>query len=250
MVKLIEWFGVGWGVLTALSIGFVVLLAWRTHPRAAASQSAVLRSAVPQAAVPQAAVPQSAVSQSSVPPPGAVKPAATAPLHGDLRPLTFEARELDLGAEVAGALAQFRDIAQRHHVELQITAQPRLAVWADPGALRQMLARMLTQAVERTPGTAVLLSAGWHGGRVQVTVTDDGPAGDHAALVGRLREVEQFAALQGGTLEIECWKLRGNRVVLRMPGKAAPDTLATDDDVPDGPAVARGTPWTGVVGAA
>jgi hypothetical protein len=240
MVKLIEWFGLGWGALTALSIGFVVLLAWRTHPRTAASQSAIAQPAVPQSAVPQSGVPQSV----------AVKPAATMPLHGDLRPLTFEARELDVGAEVAGALAQFRDVAQRHHVELQITAQPRLSVWADPGALRQMLARMLAQAVERTPGSAVLLSAGWHGGRVQVTVTDDGPAGDHAALVGRLREVEQFAALQGGTLEIECWKLRGNRVVLRMPGKVVPDALATDDDTPDEPAAARGTPWTGVVGAA
>ena len=230
MIKLIEWFGIGWGVLTALSIGFVVLLAWRTHPRVAASQSVVRQSAVPQSV--------------------AAKSAAPVPLHGDLRPVTFESQELDVGAEVAGALAQFRDIAQRHHVELQITAQPRLSVWADPGALRQMLARMLAQAVERTPGTAVLLSAGWHGGRVQVTVTDDGPAGDHAALVGRLREVEQFAALQGGTLEIECWKLRGNRVVLRMPGKAAPDTLATDDDAPDEPGAVRGTPWTGVVGAA
>jgi hypothetical protein len=230
MIKLIEWFGIGWGVLTALSIGFVVLLAWRTHPRVAASQSVVRQSAVPQSVT--------------------AKPAATLPLHGDLRPVTFESQELDVGAEVAGALAQFRDIAQRHHVELQITAQPRLSVWADPGALRQMLARMLAQAVERTPGTAVLLSAGWHGGRVQVTVTDDGPAGDHAALVGRLREVEQFAALQNGTLEIECWKLRGNRVVLRMPGKAAPEALATDDDASDEPAAARGTPWTGVMGAA
>jgi len=229
MAKFIEWFGVGWGALTALSIGFVVLLAWRTHPRAAVSQSVVRQSVVPQSV--------------------AANPAAPVPLHVDLHPATFEARELDVGAEVAGAFAQFRNVAQRHHVELQITAQPRLAVWADPGALRQMLARMLAQAVERAPGSAVLLSAGWHGGRVQVTVTDDGPAGDHAALVGSLREVEQFAALQGGTLEIECWKQRGNRVVPRMPGKAAPDVLSTDDDAPDEPATAGGNPWTGVVGA-
>jgi hypothetical protein len=235
MARLLEWFGVGWGVLTALSIGFVVLLARRSDQRAAASQSGVT---------------QSGVTQSGVTQSGAVKAAEPMPMHGDLRPVTFEAQELDVGAEVAGALAQLRNIAQRHHVELQITAQPRLAVWADPGALRQMLARMLAQAVERTPGTAVLLSAGWHGGRIQVTVTDDGPAGDHAALVGRLREVEQFAALQGGTLEIECWKLRGNRVVLRMPGKSAPDALSTDDDAPDEPDTARRTPWTGVVGAA
>lgn len=149
---------------------------------------------------------------------------------------------------MTAALTQFRYLAHRQRVELHIAVQPRLAVWADPGALRQMLASMLAQAVERAADSAVLLSAGWHGGRVQVTVTDDGPTGDHAALVGRLREVEQCAALQGGTLEIECWKLRGNRVVLRMPGKAAPETLSADDEVADAPA-ARDTLWTGVVGA-
>ncbi len=108
-----------------------------------------------------------------------------------------------------------------------------------------MLGQMLAQAIERAAGSAVLISAGWHGGRVQVTVTDDAPAGDHAALVGRLREVEQFAALQGGTLEIECWKARGNRVVLRMPGKVAPDALANDEGAAD----VRDSAWTGVAGA-
>ena len=139
MVKLIEWFGVGWGVLTALSIGFVVLLAWRTHPRAAASQSAVLRSAVPQAAVPQ-----SAVSQSSVPPPGAVKPAATAPLHGDLRPLTFEARELDLGAEVASIARdlQRQDPGRR----VRFTVQQPAWVLGDHALIRMVLTDLLANA--------------------------------------------------------------------------------------------------------
>lgn len=218
MARLLEWIELGWGALTVLAIGFLALLARRSHQRAGAFQPAVAESAAP------------------------------APSHGDLRSFTFGSRELDVDHEVTAALTQFGSLAQRQGVELHIAVQPRLAVWADPGALRQMLASMLAQAVERAADSAVLLSAGWHGGRVQMTVTDDGPAGDHAALVGRLREVEQCAALQGGTLEIECWKLRGNRVVLRMPGKAAPETFSVGDDAADAPGT-HDTPWTGVVGA-
>jgi hypothetical protein len=224
MAKLLEWFGLGWGVLTAVAIGFVALLAWRTHQRAVVVQSAVVRPAAP------------------VLPPG------------DLRPAAFESRELGVDHEISTTLAEVQDMAHRHRVELQIAVQPHLAVWADPGVLRRMLAGMLTQAVERAEGGAVLLSASWHGGRVQMTVTDDRPAGDHAVLVGKLREVEQCAALQGGTLEIECWKLRGNRVVLRMPGKLMPDRpAADDDDISDAPVAgvsdARDTAWTGAAGA-
>jgi len=186
-----ELFGLGWGALTALTISFVALLAWRTHQHAA------------------------------IVPVAAAKPAAPLLPQDDLRPAAFESRELGVGQEISATLAEFQDVAHRHRVELQIAVQPELAVWADPGALRRMLTGMVTQAVERAEGSAVLLSASWHGGRVQMTVTDDRPDGDHAALVGRLREVEQYAALQGGTLEIECWKLRGTRVVLRMPGKVS-----------------------------
>jgi len=81
-----------------------------------------------------------------------------------------------------------------------------------------------------------------------VTVMDDGPAGDQATLLGLLREVAQCAALQGGTFEIECRKLSGSRVVLRMPGTGAPDAMSTDDEVPD-EAPVRDAPRTRVVGA-
>ncbi len=218
MARWIEWFGIGWGALTALSIGFMALLAWRTRQHAATVE---------------------------VTP---AKPAAPLLPQDDLCPAAFESRELGVDKEISATLAELQDVAHRHRVELQIAVQPELAVWADPGVLRRMLSGMVTQAVERANGSAVLLSAGWHGGRVQMTVTDDRPGGDHAALVGRLREVEQYAALQGGTLEIECWKLRGTRVVLRMPGKVLSDPLAADDDVPDASA-AHDTAWTGVAGA-
>jgi hypothetical protein len=134
-----------------------------------------------------------------------------------------------------------------------VAVQPQLTVWADPCALQQMLAGMLAPAMERAAGGAVLLSAGWHGGRVQVVVMDDGPTGDHAALAGRLRHVEQCAALQGGTLEIECRLPRGNRVVLRIPCTGTPADLvledqALEDEAFEEPTV-RGAPWTRTEGA-
>ena len=111
-----------------------------------------------------------------------------------------------------------------------------------------MLLGILSQAIERAAGSALLVSASWHGGRMQLTVMDDGPAGNPAALMGRLREVEQCAALQGGTLEMECRPLRGNKVVLRMPGTGAPEELLADDYVVD-ELIADDDPPTGMLGA-
>ena len=218
MANSVEWLGAGWGLLTGLSIGFLALLGWRARQRAARAKSA---SASPTRVVPQ---------------------------HDDMRLMTFESRELDVAHEVAGALAQLQEVAHRHQVELQVTVQPKLAIWADPCALRQMLVKLLLQAMARAEGGAVLVSAGWHGGRVQMIVMDDGPAADHATLIGLLREVAQYTALQGGTLEIECRKLTGTRVVLRMPGAGAQDAMSPDDEVADESAE-RDAPWTGVVGA-
>ncbi len=211
--------GVGWVALTGLSVGFLALLGRRTRQRDAVSWSAA--SAVPVQPVPR---------------------------HGEIRLMTFEARELDVAHEVAGALGQLQAMAHRHQAELQVAVQPKLTMWADPSALQQMLVGLLSQAIARAAGGAVLVSAGWHGGRVQVTVVDDGPAADHATLLGLLREVEQGAALQGGTFEIDCRKGSGTRVVLRMPGTGAQDAMSADDEASDELPV-RDAPWTEALGA-
>ena len=139
-------------------------------------------------------------------------------------------------------------MAARNQVETQVAVQQNLAVWADPCALQQMLLGILSQAIDRAEGSSMLVSASWHGGRTQVSVLDDGPAGDPALLVSRLRDVEQCAALQGGTLEVECRPLRGNKVVLRMPGAGVPEAPSAEDDVLD-EATADGEPTTGMLSA-
>jgi hypothetical protein len=211
--------GVGWGALTGLSFAFMGLLAWRARQHAAAAASAIANSAAP------------------------IRPIANAGL------VTFDSQSLTVEHEVAGALSQLQDIVQRRQVELTVAVQPMLTLWANSCALQQIFVGVLVQAIERAQGGAVLLSAGWHGGRVQLTIMDDGPASDRAALIGRLRDVAQYVALQGGTLEVECRPPRGNRVVLRLPGTGAAEVLATEEDLPEQPTV-RDAPWTGVMGAA
>jgi hypothetical protein len=218
MANSVEWIGAAWGVLTGLSIGFLVLLGWRARQRADMARSA------PTA------------------------PAQKLPRHTDVALMTFESRELDVEQEVSAVLAEFEATARHHRVDVQVAVQPKLMMWADPCALRQMLLGVLTQTIERAEGGAALVSASWHGGRVQLTVMDDGPAGDHATLIGQLREVEQCAALQGGTLEVQCRKLSGNSVVIRMPGTGDPGAVPSHDEEL-GETPARGTRWTGAIGA-
>lgn len=223
MVNALGLLDAGWGALialTAIGLGFLV---WRVRRWAVADRSAA-----------------------------AYGTGLFAPYH-EASLATFASRELDVAQEIADAVGRLRAAARRQHIEVQVAVQPQLTMWADPCALQQMLAGMLTPAMERAPGGAVLVSAAWHGGRVQVVVMDDGPAGDHAALAGQLRHVEQCAALRGGTLEIECRRPRGNRVVLRIPGAGTPADLVIDDRAPEDEVfdetTARSTPWTRTEGA-
>lgn len=193
--------GLGWSALAGLSVSVLTMLAWRTRKRAAIAR-----------------------------PDLTILPA---PRHDETDLVTFESRELDVEHELLCVLATLQDAAQRHRVELQVAVQPRLTVWADPCALRQMLTGMLARAIERTEGGGVLATAAWHGGRVQVSVIDDGPATDPKNVAGALRHAEQCAALQGGTLEIESGNPHGTRVVLRMPGIGMAGPLMMEEA--DGP---------------
>jgi hypothetical protein len=224
MASTVELFGVGWGLATGLCIGFLALLGWRDRRHVIIFPADL-------------AIPAHKLSR-----------------HRDRPLMTFESRELDVEQEVSAALAQLQEAAHGHRVELQLAVQPKLAMWADPCALQQMLIGVVSQAIERAKGGAILVSAIWHGGRVQVTVMDDGPADDHEALMGQLREVAQCTALQGGTLEVECHRPSGNKVMLRMPGTSQDagsddDAGSAEDDVPAQPTMHEAS-LTGAVGAA
>ena len=94
---------------------------------------------------------------------------------------------------------------------------PASSVRTDPRALRQILGDLVSRAIEQSPCGRVLLVAAHVGGRVQITVSDDGPHPDRALQASRLRPAERLAALQGATMEIDARAGQGTTVVLRLP---------------------------------
>lgn len=203
----IELLAAGWAAATALGLGIVMLRA-RHAPAAITHRSR-----------------GDGVASGPVP------PAEDAPL------LPFVSRELDVEREFGAATNALRDLAAEHMVEFQAALQPGLKIWSDPYALRQILIEALTQAVHRAAGGGVLLSAHWHGGRVHITITDDGPPGDPMRLRAALRRVEECVALQGGTLEVYCSATRGNVLTVRLPGIGEPAPPPFDDTSMEEPRV-------------
>ena len=115
------------------------------------------------------------------------------------------------------AIAPVAPIARARHVHLRHAVATGLTVRANPRPLRVALTDILLSAIGLAPGGAVLLSARRHGGRVQITVTDDGGGTDEATLAASLRPAEQAVALQGGTVEVRSRPGLGNEVTLRLP---------------------------------
>jgi hypothetical protein len=78
----------------------------------------------------------------------------------------------------------------------------------------------------------VLVGAGRHGGRVRISVLDDGTSGDRPVQEAQLREAARLVALQGGTLEVNVRKEAGTTVEIRLPEPAAVPASAGPISVP------------------
>jgi hypothetical protein len=100
----------------------------------------------------------------------------------------------------------------------EIAAEPGLAVRADLEALRLSLRLVIRDAAARANGGRVLATASRHGGRVQITVSDDAEPLDRDVQEALLREAQQTLALQGGTLQVESRPGIGSTMRLPEPG--------------------------------
>jgi hypothetical protein len=157
----------------------------------------------------------------------------------ELGQTTFAAGVLDVGSETIAVMRQFERRAAQRFVALELAVQPDLVVRTDPRALRQILGDLVSRAIEQSPCGRVLLAAAHVGGRVQITVSDDGPHPDRALQASRLRPAESLAALQGATMEIDVRAEQGTTVVLRLPaGGATRRRPGIEAETPD-PASAR-----------
>lgn len=130
-------------------------------------------------------------------------------------PLAVET--LQVQAALADAVRALDAEAARHMTRLTLAVTPGLALRADPAALRSALFDLLGAAIRRSPCGEVLVCAGLHGGRVQVSVADEGAG---TALDTLSETTRGIVALHGGTLEAQ--GMPGSALlVLRLP--APPD---------------------------
>jgi hypothetical protein len=153
----------------------------------------------------------------------------------------FAAELLNVAAESAALLLQFEGLAAQRFVALELAVQPALAVRADPRVLREILGDLVERAIEQSPCGRVLLAAAHVGGRVQITVSDDGRQTDRAAWTSRLRPAQRLAALQGATMDLDA-RTSGTTVVLRWPGGMGNRQLGVETAMPDPAGVFQAAP--------
>ncbi len=147
--------------------------------------------------------------------------ASGSPGSVDPRPL------LDVEQEVRAALKD-ATVSSPGRTRFEFAVRQDLATRTDAQRFRKVLAAMIAHAATQAPMGRVLVTATRHGGRIQVTVGDDGPGADPAIQAASLREVESLIAMQGATLEIIAQPGEGTRLVARWPDTVREPTSATD----------------------
>jgi hypothetical protein len=137
------------------------------------------------------------------------------------RQSAFGADVLDIAVEATKLMLQLESVAAQTCVALEVAVEQGLAVRANSRVLREILTDLVTDAIGQTPCGRVLLAAAHVGGRLQITVSDDGMKADRALRAIRLRSAQQLAALQGATMDIQARPGEGTTVVLRLPAAKA-----------------------------
>jgi len=160
-------------------------------------------------------------SAASAPPAPLREPPA--PSLQALRPNTAPARGLvDVQSEARAVLESLAGIAQKQDIRLEIAIQADLTVRLDRDEFRDAIAALVTHAIHAVSGGRVLLGAMRHAGRIQIAVMDEGSGDDPSLQSAQLRPIAEFAARQGGSLEIDSRPNEGTTLLLRLPEAAPP----------------------------
>jgi two-component system sensor histidine kinase HydH len=145
---------------------------------------------------------------------------------------------LDVAESLASAVSLMSDDARAQGVEIVLQAPADLPpVAADPDQVRQVLVNLLVNALEAVDGRGrVEAAAGSAGGRVEVTVDDDGPGlpeGDPEQLFDPFFSTRQrgtglglaiarrIARAHGGELSAGPSPAGGARFTLSLPGEGS-----------------------------
>ncbi len=163
--------------------------------------------------------------------------------------MRLEYAEIDLNDLLDDVSMQMTDRLQENNVALDINAPSRLGqIIADPQRLKQILVKLLTNAVNFSPeGSAVDLKCWREGADFVFDVTDHGcgiPQDVLATVFDRfssngkggkrtgaglgLSIVESFVSLHSGTVSIDSDPGRGTTVHCRIPSAVVPQSVAAE----------------------
>lgn len=141
--------------------------------------------------------------------------AAPAPQFG-LGRTPLQVEQIAVEEAVTAALSDVDRLAAANLTGLLVAVDEALLVRADPLALRVVLADMIGGAIQRAPCGTVLVAARHHGGRIEVSVIDDGAAGALDATGGLNSSSQEILALHGATLEARPGAGGGTEVSMRL----------------------------------
>lgn len=148
--------------------------------------------------------------------------ASPAPSFG-LGRAPLQVESVAVHAAISDAMEEVDGLAAAHMARLLVAADEELTVRADPLALRVVLADMIGGAITRSPCGAVLVSARSHGGRIEISVLDEGGVAAADAAAGLSSSSQDILALHGATLEARTGAHGGTEVSIRL--LAPPDRV-------------------------
>ena len=144
----------------------------------------------------------------------------------------FAAETRPAGVVLQDALRALDGEAARHLTRLTVAAAPGLTLRADPAALGQALQDIVGGAIRRSPHGRVLVCAALHGGRVQVSVADEGTGAGEDALAELSEATRTILALHGGTLEVESAAGEGTTFRFTLPPNGPGEADAAEGVTP------------------
>lgn len=163
--------------------------------------------------------------------------------------MRLEYAEIDLNDLLDDVSMQMTDRLQENNVALEIKAPGHLGqIVADPQRLKQILVKLLTNAVNFSPEGAIVDLRCWREGTdfvfditdrgcgipqdVLATVFDrfssNGKGGKRTGAGLGLSIVESFVSLHNGTVSIDSDPGRGTTVHCRIPSAAVPQSVAAE----------------------
>ena len=134
-----------------------------------------------------------------------------------LAQVPFANEWLELRPVVEAVMAEARPRARRNGTRLKHAIASNLGVRGDRRIVHEIVSDLVEHAVDAAPHGRVLLTAASRGGRVQLTVSDDGSGGSEEQRRAALATTSELLALLGGTMHVDASGGVGTTVIVRLP---------------------------------